>query len=86
MAKAHPTQFGKGFQDIWDALKEGATKAKAEDRQPAYDKANELIKQHVPMIPIAHGGNGAAYKADVKNAYASDIGAEQFATHESRRP
>jgi len=32
----------------------------------------------VPMIPIAHGGNGAAYKADVEGAYASDFGAEQF--------
>ena len=40
--------------------------------------ANELIKQHVPMIPVAHGGNAAAYKADVEGAYASDIGAEQF--------
>lgn len=72
-------QFGAGFPDIWEQLKEGATKAKPEDRQPFYDQANELIKQHVPMIPIAHGGNGAAYKADVEGAYASDIGAEQFA-------
>ena len=30
------------------------------------------------MIPIAHGGNAAAFKADVEGAYASDIGAEQF--------
>ena len=72
-------QFGEGFPDIWDALKEGATKADPADRQPFYDQANELIKQHVPMIPIAHGGNGAAYLADVEGAYASDIGAEKFA-------
>ena len=72
-------QFGEGFPDIWEQLKEGATKAKPEDRQPFYDTANELVKQHVPMIPIAHGGSGAAYKADVEGAYASDIGAEQFA-------
>ena len=71
-------QFGTGYQDIWDALKEGRTKATPEERQPWYDKANELIKQHVPMIPVAHGGNGAAFKADVEGAYASDIGAEQF--------
>ncbi len=72
-------QFGEGFPDIWDALKEGGTKSSAEERQPWYDKANELVKQHVPMIPVAHGGNGAAFKADVEGAYASDIGAEQFA-------
>jgi peptide/nickel transport system substrate-binding protein len=72
-------QFGAGFPDLWDVLKEGATKATPEERQPWYDQANELVKQHVPMIPIAHGGSGAAYKADVEGAYASDIGAEHFA-------
>jgi ABC-type transport system substrate-binding protein len=72
-------QFGEGFPDIHEALQNGATRALPEERYPFYIEANELIKQHVPMIPIAHGGNGAAYKADVANAYASDIGAEQFA-------
>jgi ABC-type transport system substrate-binding protein len=71
-------QFGEGFQDIWDALKGGSTNSTPEARQPFYDTANELVKQHVPMIPIAHGGNAAAFKADVEGAYASDIGAEQF--------
>lgn len=71
-------QFGNGFPDIWEALAQGATKADPAERQPWYDQANELIKQHVPMIPVAHGGNGAAFKADVEGAYASDIGAEQF--------
>ena len=72
-------QFGNGHPDIWEALKGGATQATPEERQPFYDTANELIKQHAPMIPIAHGGSGAAFKADVEGAYASDIGAEQFA-------
>jgi ABC-type transport system substrate-binding protein len=72
-------QFGEGFPDIWEQLREGGTRATPEERQPFYDTANELIKQHVPMIPIAHGGNGAAFLADVEGAYASDIGAEQFA-------
>jgi ABC-type transport system substrate-binding protein len=71
-------QFGEGFPDIWQALADGGSQATAEARQPHYDIANELIKQHVPMIPISHGGNGAAFKADVAGAYASDIGAEQF--------
>lgn len=72
-------QFGEGFPDIHEALQNGATRAKPDERYPFYIEANELVKQHVPMIPIAHGGNGAAYKADVEGAYASDIGAEQFA-------
>lgn len=71
-------QFGEGFPDLWEALAGGGTQATAEARQPFYDTAADLIKQHVPMIPISHAGNGAAFKADVANAYASDIGAEQF--------
>jgi ABC-type transport system substrate-binding protein len=71
-------QFGDGFPDIWEALKEGATKAQSDDRYPFYITANELIKQHVPMIPIAHGGNAGAYKAEVVGSYVSDFGAEQF--------
>lgn len=71
-------QFGNGHEDIWEALKGGATQATPEERQPFYDTANELIKQHAPMVPIAHGGSGAAFLADVEGAYASDIGAEQF--------
>ena len=59
-------QFGAGFPDIWEPLKEAATKAKAEDRQPFYDQANELIKEHVPMIPVAHGGTGAAFRLTSK--------------------
>ncbi len=71
-------QFGDGFPDIWAELKNGGTRASADERYPFYIKTNELIKQHVPMIPIAHGGNGGAYKADVEGAYVSDFGAEQF--------
>ncbi|MGH2592368.1 MAG: ABC transporter substrate-binding protein, partial [Anaerolineae bacterium] len=71
-------QFGEGFPDIHEALANGATRADADDRYPFYVEANELIKQHVPMIPIAHGGNGAAFKADIGNAHANDIGAEKF--------
>ncbi len=71
--------FGPGFEDIWAQLKGGATHATAAERYPFYVKANELIKQHAPMVPIAHGGNAIAYKADVKGAYASAVGAEQFA-------
>lgn len=72
-------QFGNGFPDLHEVLKSGATQTTPESRQPFYDEANALVEQHVPMIPVAHGGNGAAFKADVAGAYASDIGAEKFA-------
>ncbi|MFN8446705.1 MAG: ABC transporter substrate-binding protein [Caldilineaceae bacterium] len=72
-------QFGTGFQDIWDVLKQAGTTADQAARLPLYSKANELIKQHVPMIPIAHGGNADAFKADVEGAYDPQAGAIHFA-------
>jgi peptide/nickel transport system substrate-binding protein len=71
-------QFGKKFDDITAALKEGASLADDASRKPAYEKANNALKQHVPMVPIAHGGSGVAYKADVKNAHTSPLGNEVF--------
>lgn len=72
-------QFGNKFDDIVAALKDGASKPTDEERAPFYVEANNLIAQHVPMVPIAHGGSGVAYKADVKNAQVSPLGDEYFA-------
>lgn len=72
-------QFGDKYEDIVAALNEGATKATDADRAPAYTTANNLIKQHVPMIPIAHGGSALAFKATVDGAHASPLGNENFA-------
>lgn len=71
-------QFGTGHEDIWQALQNGATRASPDERYPYYIEANTLIKEHVPMIPVAHGANGGAFKSDVEGAYVSDFGAEQF--------
>jgi ABC-type transport system substrate-binding protein len=72
-------QFGAGHEDIWDALARGAALADPEDRYPIYVEANQLIRQHAPMIPIAHGGSGCAYLADVEGAHSSPLGNEYFA-------
>lgn len=71
-------QFGDKWPDLHEELRNGATRANPDDRYPFYVAANELLKQHVPMIPIAHGGSGCAFLADVANAFCSDIGAERF--------
>jgi len=73
-------KFGTPFQDIVDALNAGVATADPAARTAAYTTANNLIKQHVPAIIVAHGASGAAYKADVENAYASVFGAERFET------
>jgi peptide/nickel transport system substrate-binding protein len=73
-------QFGDKFEDITSALAEGAQLASDEDRAPHYEAANNAIKQHVPMIPVAHGGSALAFKATVEGAHASPLGNETFAT------
>ena len=72
-------QFGEKFTDITDALKAGAALASDADREPFYVTANNAIKQHVPMVPISHGGSGVAYKAVVEGGHASPLGNEYFA-------
>jgi peptide/nickel transport system substrate-binding protein len=73
-------KFGKPFQDIVDALNTGIKTADPAARTAAYTTANNLIKQHVPAVIVAHGASGAAYKADVEGGYASVFGAEVFAS------
>jgi ABC-type transport system substrate-binding protein len=72
-------QFGDKHADLVAALDEGARGTSDAAREPAYTKVNELIKQHVPMIPIAHGGSAVAFRADVTGAHSSPLTNEQFA-------
>ena len=71
-------QFGDHWDDITSALDSGAQLASDDERAPFYTEANNLIKQHVPMIPVAHGGSALAYKASVTGAFASPLGNEEF--------
>lgn len=72
-------QFGEKFDDITSALTSAASLADNAEREPFYVEANNLIKQHVPMVPIAHGGSAVGYQADVVGAHASPLGNEYFA-------
>ena len=72
-------QFGDKFDDIVEALRVGATSPEDADREAAYVEANNAIREHVPMVPIAHGGSATVFQADVENAHASPLSNEQFA-------
>ena len=72
-------QFGNGFPDLWDVLKQAASKTDPAERNQLYAQANDLVKQHAPMVPVAHGGSATAYKADVIGAHSSPLGNEYFA-------
>lgn len=73
-------QFGAGFEDIWTTLEKAASLSVQADRNVLYAEANNLIKKHVPMVPVAHGGSATAFKADVAGAHASPLGNEHFAS------
>jgi len=72
-------QFGTSFDDITDNLAQGGQLADQADRAPFYAAANDAIRTHVPMIPVAHGGSAIAYKATVEGAHASPLSTEIFA-------
>ena len=71
-------QFGTEFPDIVTEIQAGGSSADPAVRQQHYDKVNELLKQHVPMIPVAYGGSATAFKADVNGAYSSPLTNETF--------
>ncbi len=75
-------QFGDKHPEITEPLAAAAQLSDPDERLALYIQANEAIRDLVPMVPIAHGGSGTAFAADIVGAYASDIGAEKFALME----
>ncbi len=72
-------QFGTIYEDIAALLTEAAALSDQAERNVLYAQVTDLIKEHVPMIPVAYGGSGLAYRADVTGAHASPLGNEYFA-------
>lgn len=71
-------QFGNLFPDLVEEIRAAARLSDPVARQKHYDKVNELIKQYVPMVPLAHGVSAAAFKATVQGAHASPLNNERF--------
>ncbi|HET6845894.1 MAG TPA: ABC transporter substrate-binding protein, partial [Anaerolineales bacterium] len=71
-------QFGDKFPDIVEALDKGAQLSTDEARKPFYEAANNAIRTHVPMIPVAHGGSAVAAKAADTGVHSSPLGNEEF--------
>jgi ABC-type transport system substrate-binding protein len=71
-------QFGDKFPDLTEVLKEAASLPDQAARNELYAQANELLIQHAPMIPVAHGGSATVFKATVEGAHASPLTNERF--------
>lgn len=71
-------QFGEKYPEITDRLTAAAQVAGLEERNAIYAEVNALLRDNVPMIPVAHGSSGVAFKASVTGALASPLGNEVF--------
>jgi|SRR5579859_7664002 len=77
-ANPNNKQFGTPYQDLATEIKAAGSIADPAHRQQYYDQANQLIKQHVPLIPIAYGSSATVFTANVHGAYASPLTNELF--------
>ncbi|MBI3240939.1 MAG: peptide ABC transporter substrate-binding protein [Chloroflexi bacterium] len=71
--------FGAPYEDLVAEIRTAASLSDPAERQQHYDLVNALVKQHVPMIPVANGGSGVAFKTTVEGSHTSPIGNEYFA-------
>jgi ABC-type transport system substrate-binding protein len=72
-------EFGDPMPDLVKALSDGRSTANPGARLAAYTKANTIIHDRVPLIPIAHTGSASGFRADVDGAAASPLRLERFA-------
>lgn len=77
-------QFGNPYEDIAAAVQKSAAAADPEQRQTDLAAANTVLRQRVPMVPLAHGGwfnpndRLLSFSAEVQGAHASPLGLEDF--------
>jgi ABC-type transport system substrate-binding protein len=80
------TRFlGAQYSDIVEPLKQGVALLDEAARQPYYEAANNAIRQHIPVVPLAHGGwilpdtISAAFNKAVQQVSISPFGYDAFA-------
>ncbi len=71
-------QFGDKYPEIYEPLAEAAKLSDPAARLAIYVKANQAIKDLVPMVPVSHGASATAFKATVEGGHASPLGNENF--------
>jgi len=80
-------QLGDPWDDLSAALGQGAAVADPAVREASYVTANDALRAHVPLVPLAHVGSAAAFRVDVGgNVHVSPLGVEQFAGMDPGRP
>jgi ABC-type transport system substrate-binding protein len=59
-------RFGDQWPDVVEEI-QAAAQAAPDERQAHYDQVAALIKEHTPMIPVAHGAAADVFSASVGN-------------------
>ena len=72
-------ELGNRYTDIAAALTTAAATLDPAARKAAYKQANDLVRAHAAIVPIAHGGSMLAFRADVEGAHASPMRTETLA-------
>jgi ABC-type transport system substrate-binding protein len=75
-------QFGEKFTEITDPLTRAAQLADPDARYQIYIEANTALRDLVPMVPFAHGGNANAWSARIAGAYSAAVGTTKLANME----
>jgi ABC-type transport system substrate-binding protein len=78
-ASVNSHYFGNPYPDLGEYIKAAATTSDFAKRQELYDIVNGLLKEYIPMIPVAHGASATVFEATVSGAQASPLGSERFA-------
>lgn len=71
-------QFGDPIPELVDLLDQGAAIVDEAEAAPVYEEANNILREQVPMVPIAHGAAADAALASLENAAVPLFGAPQF--------
>lgn len=58
--------FGRPYNDIILMAKEAGSTPDPDVRQSRYDRINELLKSHIPAIPLAHGNTALVTAQNVQ--------------------
>ncbi len=76
-------QFGEKIPGVVEGLKAAGQISDLAERNKIYAEVNTLLRDQVPMLPIAHGASAVAYRAAITGfPHASPLGNEAFAVME----
>jgi len=75
---ANNQQFGDLFPDMVAEIQAAGQTSDAAVRQAHYDTINQMLKDDLMMIPVAHGGSSTVFQANVTGAHSSPLGNELF--------